>query len=78
MEDDLTNSVPSASKPTRKTKELTREETLQVLADVLKKYQSQGGNVMIVPEFWHNGTRGIAVVLQDTTITQDGIIKQGV
>lgn len=59
---------------TRRTAKLTREEALEILQASLLEYQKAGGQVEIVPEFYFDGRRFVAVLLPDTQFNGTDIV----
>jgi hypothetical protein len=77
MAESLNNSAQSANKSTKQTSKLTAEEALQIMGDLLKKYQGLGGKVIIMPEFYYSGSKNCVIILEGVTIV-NGTFTRGV
>ena len=72
----MNSSAQNVRPSTRKTSELTAEEALQILGDVVLKYQKLGGEVVFVPEFTYEGRVCVGVVFPDVQIVNGTLLAR--
>ena len=72
----MNSSAQNVKPSTRKTSELTAEEALQILGDVILKYQRLGGEVVFVPEFTFDGRECVGVVFPDVQIINGTMVAR--
>jgi len=63
MEDVSPASAQSAGKSTRRISKLTREQALEIVQQSLREYQTAGGRVEVVPQFWYQGEPYVAIII---------------
>lgn len=67
-------SSSTSSENTSTTRIFTADEILQILTDVLRKLQSVGVEVIIIPEFWFEGKRRLGVVINDVAVIDNKLV----
>lgn len=57
------------------TRKISKAEALQILQQSLIEYQKAGGKLEVIPDYWHNGTRRLAVVFPGVMLN-DGNLSE--
>jgi len=74
MVENSETSVPKGKRSTRKTRERTIEEGLQIIEDSVLAYQDSGGSMTIIPELYHKGRRAVVILIFDAQVQDNHIV----